>query len=378
MDILVIASEGLYHNPKNSFVHNQLKAIVALNNNVKVIVPIAFLKKDICGHRIGKIARVIKIDGIDIIYVRSLSLSTLGSKFFNVESAKISSIIFGSKFLNGFHPSVIWAHAFGFGDIIAKAFQKKYKVPVILTTHGGDTEWALNSTNIKNTVHNANKIHTIVCVSPKLQRELNKAGIYNTTCIINGFQIENVVETTTKRKNQIVQVGHLIESKHFDVTLDALKLLINEGYHFSLKIIGDGHLESDLRKKVLYSGLDPYVEFLGEIDNSTVLKIMAESEYFIMPSYPEGLGIVYLEAMASRCITIGTIKEGIDGVIVNEENGFLVEQNDSFSISQYVKQCVSDEKYMKKISNAAYETAIKYTWKTNAIKNMKVIYKAVN
>ena len=39
MNILVICHYGLYQDLTSSFVHNQLRELVALGNNVRVIVP---------------------------------------------------------------------------------------------------------------------------------------------------------------------------------------------------------------------------------------------------------------------------------------------------------------------------------------------------
>ena len=44
-----------------------------------------------------------------------------------------------------------------------------------------------------------------------------------------------------------------------------------------------------------------------------------------MISKGEAFGLVYLEAMARGCITIGSKNEGIDGVIEHGVNGFLCE-----------------------------------------------------
>ena len=49
------------------------------------------------------------------------------------------------------------------------------------------------------------------------------------------------------------------------------------------------------------------------------------SDVFVLTSSPETYGLVYLEAMASGCIVIGTQGWGIDGILVNGENGYLVE-----------------------------------------------------
>jgi glycosyltransferase involved in cell wall biosynthesis len=63
----------------------------------------------------------------------------------------------------------------------------------------------------------------------------------------------------------------------------------------------------------------------GGVAREKVLEIMRESDIFILPSVHETFGMVYLEAMASGCITVCTKNDGIDGIIKDGENGFTVE-----------------------------------------------------
>ena len=53
------------------------------------------------------------------------------------------------------------------------------------------------------------------------------------------------------------------------------------------------------------------------------------------------MGIVYLEAMNSGCITIGTFGEGVTDIIENGVNGFLANPDDVEEISDLFKICFS-------------------------------------
>ena len=50
---------------------------------------------------------------------------------------------------------------------------------------------------------------------------------------------------------------------------------------------------------------------------------MREADIFILPSKNETFGMVYLEAMASGCITVCSKGDGVDGIIKDSINGFL-------------------------------------------------------
>jgi glycosyltransferase involved in cell wall biosynthesis len=66
------------------------------------------------------------------------------------------------------------------------------------------------------------------------------------------------------------------------------------------------------------------VTFTGRLTREQTFKRLNESGIFIMTSYPETLGLVYLEAMAAGNIVICSKGWGVDGLILNEQNGYCV------------------------------------------------------
>ena len=105
-----------------------------------------------------------------------------------------------------------------------------------------------------------------------------------------------------------------------------------------LKIVGEGVERSSLEAQVKNLGLERVVEFLGRLPYEQVAEKMRESHVFVLPSYYEALGCVYLEAMACGIPTIGVKGMGIDEIIVDGENGLLTEQKDAESIVVQIKR----------------------------------------
>ena len=116
----------------------------------------------------------------------------------------------------------------------------------------------------------------------------------------------------------------LIPLKNIDVLLDALYLAFPER-NFSLEILGEGMMEEKISQKISELKLDECVTLLGKLSRDEVQRKMIDVDVFVMVSKPEAFGLVYVEAMSKGCITIGTIGQGIDGVIRHGENGFLCE-----------------------------------------------------
>lgn len=138
-----------------------------------------------------------------------------------------------------------------------------------------------------------------------------------------------------------------------------------------LIIIGSGELENYLKELCLE--INDKVLFTGQVSNNIVYEYLNNSNIFVLPSSPEGFGIVYVEAMYNKCITIGTKGEGIDGFIKNGENGFLV-NIDVNEIANLIIDIMNNDKYdLEKIKNNAYRTASELTWERNAKEYVKLI-----
>lgn len=159
----------------------------------------------------------------------------------------------------------------------------------------------------------------------------------------------------------IAFVGMLIPLKNVDITLSALASAFPEK-NFSFKLIGEGMLWGEIESQIIENEIQEQVSMLGKKNRDEVQQALIDTDVFVMVSKPEAFGLVYLEAMGKGCITIGTIGQGIDGVIQHEENGFLCEARNTDSLKNIFLQIAEmpyDEKI--KMSMKALSTAQKMT-----------------
>lgn len=155
--------------------------------------------------------------------------------------------------------------------------------------------------------------------------------------------------------------GMLIPLKNVEVIIYALhKVFPSKNFEFS--IIGDGMLRKELEERVIELGLKDNVVFHGKLGRDQVQEQLRRCDVFVMVSAPEAFGLVYLEAMGKGCVTIGSINQGIDGVIKDGFNGFLCKPSDIESLSDKITHIasLSDEEICS-ISREAILTARKYT-----------------
>lgn len=157
--------------------------------------------------------------------------------------------------------------------------------------------------------------------------------------------------------NKFVFLGSLFELKRVNDTIKALSDVYKDR-DFEFNIIGDGAEMTRLKELALSLKVDNRVHFLGRQKRDEAQCLISKADIFVMVSAHEAFGLVYVEAMAKGCITIGTKGQGIDGIIKHGENGFLCESNNPNALALLIKHIISLSRVeLERISINAMETA---------------------
>lgn len=163
------------------------------------------------------------------------------------------------------------------------------------------------------------------------------------------------------RKKNILYAGSLIPRKGADVVLRSLDQLKADS-ECSCIIVGGGQERGSLEQLCEQLSLEDMVTMTGEVSREEVYRYMAETDIFVMPSANETLGLVYLEAMANGCITIASRNEGMDGIIVDGENGYLVNALDIQDLTRCLRHIFGMRgEELQQVSRNAKLTADQYT-----------------
>lgn len=149
-------------------------------------------------------------------------------------------------------------------------------------------------------------------------------------------------------------------------------MAINEMPDYTLTVIGDGKEIKNLKRIAQKN-----IKFTGHLEHSQVIEEMKKSDIFILPSVNETFGMTYLEAMTCGCITVGIENEGIDGIIKNEENGFLIKPNKDDIKNVLDKISNFNKQQLKNILQNCYNTVICYNSAHCAEKYLENILKII-
>lgn len=400
MKVLIISH--MYPSNFNSmsgiFVFKQAKALVQNGCEVKVVSPVPWtpfpfnvVNKKWKGY--NNIPDKDVIDSIEVYYPRYLEFprGILFQKSGYFMAKGIKNII--RKIYKNFKFDLIHSNVAlpdGYSGMLINNY---FNVPHIVTIHGQDFQNTINKNKkcreaVFRVLNSADKIIT---VSNKLKNIVKEQEFcYKINVINNGIDddcfenniennIENIKKNEIKDKIKILSVSNLKKTKGIQINLRAISQLKGKYGNIQYDIIGEGEFEIQLRKLVRELGLEDIVNFLGKKEHDEVLKSMSDYDIFSLPSYNEGFGTVYIEAMSKRVAVIGVEGEGIEDVIKNGYNGFLVKREDVTSLIDVLDMLIKDDKKRNVIAKNGRNTVIKYfTWNSNAKKVIKLYEKMIS
>jgi len=152
----------------------------------------------------------------------------------------------------------------------------------------------------------------------------------------------------------IVFVGALERYKNVDGLATAWREIACAHPDAKLTIVGSGSrlhvvdtLVRDLPRSIVHERELPPAEVARRIDEARAL---------VLPSYPEGLGRVVLEAFARGRGVIGTDGGGIPDIVTHEHDGLLVPPRDTPALVAALRRVLEGHELAVRIGAAARET----------------------
>ena len=160
----------------------------------------------------------------------------------------------------------------------------------------------------------------------------------------------------------LLSVGRLCSIKRVDLIIKALPTVSDA---LTLKIVGlpdepaiEEYLKSEIEKHHLWHR----VEFLGRVDDQTLLDLYANAFAVYYGPHDEDYGFVTLEALASGRPLITTSDSGtVLEYVADEQNGLVVEPNEQ-AIAQAVNRLWGDEALYAKLCAESVDSSSTDSW----------------
>ena len=177
------------------------------------------------------------------------------------------------------------------------------------------------------------------------------------------------------RSCHIISVGRCHWNKGYTLALDAMYLLKSQGCKFHYTIIANGKDSENINFQISDLKLNGFVTFINGLDHKNVIDKISNSDLFLLPSFQEGIANVVLEAMALGVPVISTNCGGMEEVIEDGLNGYLIPIRDSIAISNSITYFINiDSKTRIEMIDNAKKTIFKNHILDNQVEKISKIY----
>jgi len=276
------------------------------------------------------------------------------------------------------HYDSTWSIMASFGGFLGLFFKyTKPKKPWLLTLQEGDPlEYILKRVGIFRPLfyqifHKADYIQSISRFLADWAKQ-NSANcpieIIPNGVDVKDFRISSDKENIRQKlgvsqdEKVIITVSRLVEKNGISDLIRAGQYL---DFPFKILVVGQGKDEEKLKRLINELGLRDKVLLLGHIEHKKLPNYLSLSDVFVRPSLSEGLGNVFLEAMAVGLPVIGTPVGGIVDFLKDRETGLFCQVKNPKSVAEKIKELLLDNGLREKvIKNGQELVKEKYSWQS--------------
>ena len=172
-----------------------------------------------------------------------------------------------------------------------------------------------------------------------------------------------------------ISIGRLVPVKGFDILINAFIKTRFTQQPVYLAIVGDGDERKRLESIASQSPVGENIRFTGSMPD--IRPALSAANTFVLASRNEGMGRVFIEAMAAGIPTIGTSVGGVPSLISDGRNGILVPGENIDALSAALKRVESDRVTMKEIGRNAAKSVFPEYDQSTMVQQIADVYRTV-
>jgi len=177
--------------------------------------------------------------------------------------------------------------------------------------------------------------------------------------ILQNVSSENINKKKNYKNKNIIMVGSLIDIKNHKFVINNFSKIVTKFPKWTLNIIGDGPLRSELKKLIKKKGLSKNIFLLGNKKN--VFKYFDKASIFLLSSISEGMNLSMLEAAKYGLPIISSnCSLSHNDIIIHKKNGFLFDTRLEQEFLNYLLILIKSEKKREKFGKASIKLSKKF------------------
>ena len=225
------------------------------------------------------------------------------------------------------------------------------------------------------------KVDAFHAVSKAIGKEAEKYGASKEKIkvVYSGLPLGEELKVVSNQNNvfQIISVGRAHWKKGYTYALDACKILKDQNFEFNFTIVG-GTNDIEFAYQLHDLNLTKEVTLLDKLPYDKVQKLIQDSDLLLLSSVEEGIANVVLEAMHNETLVLTTDCGGLQEVIKNGHNGFIVPIRNSLAMAKKIIEIAAlQEEEKEAIKNNALQTIKTNHSEHQMVDNMLELYQSI-
>ncbi len=294
------------------------------------------------------------IDGVEVQRVPVLRQRQDYCSTFEMGAFVLSGMWFGLAQVREFKPDLVHIF-FGIPDgPIGWLFKRVYGLPYLISLRGADVP----SDEVKRFAKHYKLLRpfirwlwrdadALVAVSNGLRSYAREtAPDLPIEVIPNAIELSVFIPPRQRNHEgpvRLLFVGRFNAFKNVETLLEAADCLKQQGVdNFELQLVGEGERRANLERLAVDKGLTRHVRFLGWVDREAIVERYRQADLFVTATTWEGMPNTVLEAMACGLPIVATRASGLDQLVRERVNGYLVDINDPGALADRLASLIDN------------------------------------
>ena len=262
------------------------------------------------------------------------------------------------------HSHVTYPASYLVDDLICKRIVQHHGLDVLQLQNGRSNfiKKIQRRYLILNSIKQLNKANLNIGVSRLVLDKLKEFNDYNPKSeyvLYNGVDTSKFFSLENKKSDgfTIGCVANFWKIKNQITLIRSVKEIHLSGEKIKLRLIGSGPTFNMCLDYVNMNNLNGIISFEKEIEHEKLNQFFNEIDLFVLPSYYEALGCVYLESWATNTPFIGVKNQGIAELAPDAER-MLVSEKSPNELAEKIKFFINNDFKLTNVEEFALENTI--------------------
>jgi glycosyltransferase involved in cell wall biosynthesis len=302
--------------------------------------------------------------------------------FFRYKITKIYSELL--KSIDPYQLNLAHAHTTYSDGAVALRLHRQFGIPFVVAVRNTDLNIFMRfRPDLRNQLHSVvREASRVVFLSPAYRSEFLsqlteslRAMVQKKAVVlgngIDAFWLENypIQERDTSKPLGVLYVGDFSRNKNVESILRATAVVAKR-MPVRLTLVGGGGSRDRHVRELIDKGQYPFTKFVGRVnDRYRLREIYREHDVFVMPSFKESFGVVYLEALSQGLPIVHSHGQGVDGFFAPHTVAEATNPHKIASIAASIESLAARRDRVRPI---CHHEAKKFSWDTIAFRYVEL------